>query len=841
MSKQEAPIDHTYFHERLDPLGWTPDMNEVVFPATVSGDKKEHRNPLFEADEDGNLVINYFRVNGQKAYYRRGEGPQRHYQVLRLRSPKVHADGRIEKYKHPSGTGTLPWFCPQLIAAYNAGKEVDTVVMVEGVLKAFAGAANGVMTIGVPGIHNVKDKETGTLHADVITLFRAVKPRQVVFLHDGDCRQLSSDWPERADVDLYKRPNSFFTSARNMGVLLKDEARIVGFHPYYMHVVSEAFTTPPKSEPPKGLDDLLLTYGEAKVLENGHRVTKDSELKLDSPAKQRELRAKARLEIVTDLLNFSKPSQFFERKDMDRPDRLRDYFHLRSADTFYTAYQEQIGDREFVYDGTKYQWDESEKALKVKVPSVAKKYVRVGVDYFKYIKIRNPYSKQLEERLQKWAKGAIVDDHGKHFCDHIMKLDSFVNYPDHVAYQAILDNCLNSYSAFAHDPDPEGEEPRVTMNFLRHIFGTGTLEVDHPKKAGEVIAVNELDLGLDYLKLLLEKPTQMLPILCLISKDRGTGKTTFFNFLKHLFGNNCTQIGAKDLENDFNYHYASKLIAIIDEALVSKQESVEKLKHLSTAQQIMVNNKGVAQYEQACFLKFLLGSNNIRNFIRTDDDEVRFWVRKVPRIPAAMLDTEMEAKMVDEIPAFLGFLLKRPMATEKLFRSWFHPPLLVTEALQDIRKHSAPTAKREIEGWVAGMFYAMPDCHTILMTAEDVMKEVFPGKKMDRKYVTEVLREDVGVQKYGQATKGKSITTPYSYWRITEVADGDNRKHVIQEVKRPVPGRPFVFDRAAFVKAEDDDVASRELVAPKQRGTKEEGEEAEVAMAQVGDDDDLPF
>jgi hypothetical protein len=60
-------------------------------------------------------------------------------------------------------------------------------------------------------------------------------------------------------------------------------------------------------------------------------------------------------------------------------------------------------------------------------------------------------------------------------------------------------------------------------------------------------------------------------------------------------------------------------------------------------------------------------------------------------------------------------------------------------------------------------------------------------------------------------------------------------------VKRPVPGRPFVFDRAAFVKAEDDDLESRELVAPKQRGTKEEGEEAEVAMAQVGGDDDLPF
>jgi hypothetical protein len=838
MSKKEAPRDYTYFHERLDPLGWTPDHGRVLLPASVAGDGKDHVQKLFDVDEEGNLVINYYRHNGAQAHYRRNDGPVRHYQVLRLRAPKVRPDGGLEKYKHPSGTGTLPWFCPGLINAYNAGQEVETVVLVEGVLKAYAAGVQGLMAVGLPGIHNVKDKQTGTLHADLITLLRALKPRQVVFLHDGDCRRLTSDWPERADADLYKRPNSFFTSARNMGVLLKDEARVVGFHPYYMHVVSESVPVGPKTEAPKGLDDLLLAYADAKVLEAAHRVTKDAEPVLPTPARQRELRKLAMQEVVADLHNFSKPCQFFERKDLDRPDKLRDYFHLRSADTFYNAYQEQLGDSEFVYDGTKYQWDESEKQLKVKVPSVAKKYVRVGVDYFKYIKIRNPYSKQLEERLQKWAKGAIVDDHGKHFCDHILKLDSFVNYPDHVAYQEILDNCLNSYSRFMHSPEHDGEQPTVTLGFLEHIFGNGVVEVEHPKNVGQMIRVKELDLGLDYLKLLLEQPTQMLPILCLISKERGTGKTTFFNFLKHLFGHNCTQIGAKDLENDFNYHYASKLIAIIDEALVSKQESVEKLKHLSTAQQIMVNNKGVAQYEQACFLKFLLGSNNIRNFIRTDDDEVRFWVRKVPRIPANMLDTELETKMVDEIPCFLGYLLKRPMGTQKLFRSWFHPPLLVTDALQDIRKHSAPTAKREIQGWIAGMFHAMPDCHTILMTADDIVKEVFPGKRMDRKYITEVLREDMEVHKYGMVQKGKSITTPYSYWRIAEVADGDNRKAIIQEVKRPVPGRPFEFNRRAFVTEEQDDATSRELVAPAQR-TKTET--ANAALASVGGDDDLPF
>ncbi len=807
MTATEAPPpDLTYLHERLQPLGWTEAANHITLPADAAGDAKERTYPLFEADADGNLVINYYAPTGHKAEYRRaGAKWAKHYQVVRWRTARVRADGSIEKYKHPAGTGTRPWFSPNIIAAFNAQQEVDTIVMVEGVLKAYTLSLHGVHAIGLSGIHNVKDKETGTLHADTEKVMKLLKPRQVVFLHDGDCRRLSDKWPEQPETDLYKRPNSFFTSARNMGELLKDLARMVGFRAWYMHVQSDSMELPPKTEAPKGVDDLLLAIADAAVYEASRPMLpapgKEEELEPPAPEVVDKLRQEAQQAVVDDLLNFSRPPRHFERRDLDRPDKLRDYFHLRSADSFYIAYQESIGDKEFVYDGTRYQWDEGEKALKVKVPSVAKRYVRVGVDYFKYIKKPNPYSDQLEEHLVKWSRKTIVEDHGPHFPGHILKLEAFTNYPDHMAYQEIKNNCLNSYARFMHQPSMDGEEPTCTLKFLRHVFGTGTVRVQHPKRPDEHIEVNEVDLGLDYIKLLYERPTQLLPILCLVSRARGTGKTTFFDWLKILFGANATQIGARDLESDFNAHYASKLLAIIDEALVGKRESVEKLKHMSTAKNVMVNTKGVSQYEQPFFCKFLLGSNNVRDFIRTDQDEVRFWVRDVPAIPKADMDINLMDKMVAEIPDFLEYIGKRRMATEPLFRSWFHPPLLMTEALSEVQRHSISTARHTIEDYITAVFMAKPELKEIHMSVKDLRGEVFAGTRVDEKYIREILKYEMGLAQSVNA-KGEPAPQRYSFWRFREehTAAGIEKKMV--EVASTYAQRYWVFPRHRFMEGE---------------------------------------
>jgi hypothetical protein len=269
---------------------------------------------------------------------------------------------------------------------------------------------------------------------------------------------------------------------------------------------------------------------------------------------------------------------------------------------------------------------------------------------------------------------------------------------------------------------------------------------------------------------------------------------------------------------------------------------VEKLKTLSTAKTIMVNNKGVAQYPQAFFGKILIGSNNIRNFIKTDDDETRFWVRNVPRIKAEDRDTELMKKLIDEIPAFLHYLNQRPMATEKLSRAWFHPPLLVTDALVEVRKHSTPGIQRTMKGWLRGIFWAKDELHTILMTAEDIKKEMFSNNsRVDEVYIRQVLKEDMAVKTYTN-DKGEKATTPYSYWRIIEKR-GDmtsGPETDLQEVKVRVSKRPFVFHRVDFISEEEEKAVRRELVEP-ETSHKKKGQPQMANADGSTDAEDLPF
>ena len=106
-----------------------------------------------------------------------------------------------------------------------------------------------------------------------------------------------------------------------------------------------------------------------------------------------------------------------------------------------------------------------------------------------------------------------------------------------IPYQPIEES-LNSYAL--------KEKIQFSLNFMEHIFG------------------EQLELGLDYIKILLEKPTQMLPILCLVSKERSTGKSTFIKWLISIFVLNMTYIKGDSFNSQFNSDWASMLIVAID-------------------------------------------------------------------------------------------------------------------------------------------------------------------------------------------------------------------------------------------------------------------------------------
>ena len=110
----------------------------------------------------------------------------------------------------------------------------------------------------------------------------------------------------------------------------------------------------------------------------------------------------------------------------------------------------------------------------------------------------------------------------------------------------------------------------------------------------------------------------MLPILCLVSKERSTGKSTFLKWLKEIFDNNLTYLTNDSFSSQFNADWANKLLICIDEVLFNKEELTERIKYLSTTNINKLEAKGKDKREVEFFGKFILCSNNEDSFIKID-------------------------------------------------------------------------------------------------------------------------------------------------------------------------------------------------------------------------------
>jgi hypothetical protein len=246
------------------------------------------------------------------------------------------------------------------------------------------------------------------------------------------------------------------------------------------------------------------------------------------------------------------------------------------------------------------------------------RYIRVGTTLYKIVR-RPLMSGDFIEERRPWNYETLRQDHSKDFISQIEKFDGFCSVPDHLNYQRSIGTFLNQYDPIPCQP-AEGDCPTI-LEFLEHIFG------------------EQLEMGLDYLQLLYLKPLTRLPILLLLSNDRGTGKTTFLNFLKAVFGGNMTFNTNEDFHSQFNADWAHKLIIGVDEALLDRREDSERLKNLSTANSYKVEAKGKDRIEIDFFAKFVMSSNNENCPVIIEQGETRYWVRKIH--PIEKLNTEM--------------------------------------------------------------------------------------------------------------------------------------------------------------------------------------------------------
>jgi hypothetical protein len=351
------------------------------------------------------------------------------------------------------------------------------------------------------------------------------------------------------------------------------------------------------------------------------------------------------------------------------------------------------------------------------------KYIRIGTSLYKVVQRPLISGDFVEEKIL-WSYETLRQDFGKNNLPEIEKYDGFCIIPDHVNYQQVHGTYLNQYEPINHVPK-EGEFPQI-RSFLKHIFG------------------EQIELGLDYLQILYTEPTQMLPILLLVSNKRNTGKTTFLRFLKMTFGKNATFNTNEDFRSQFNADWAHRLLVLVDELLLNKMEDTEKIKNLSTAGDYKSEAKGKDRREIEFLAKFVLCSNNERNPIIIPKEEVRFWVRKIN--PVEKDNIHLRSQMAKEIPHFLYFLMNRKLFTRNESRMWFNPMMLETPALQKIKKYNSNKIEMEMAAYCNDVMELLEKDWILCCPADflDIARNA--GLKTDITQVRSILKDSWGLR-----------------------------------------------------------------------------------------------
>lgn len=391
-------------------------------------------------------------------------------------------------------------------------------------------------------------------------------------------------------------------------------------------------------------------------------------------------------------------------------------------------------------------------SLQDQIPEIP--YLRIGTTYYKLVLKVDQNERQTIE-LKVWKKDTIVEDHGKKILEDIPKYDDFVLKPDNVNFQPVINNCYNLYSPFKHKP--RKGDWIWTERLMRHVFG------------------EQYDLGMRYMQILYLHPTRSTIILSLVSKQRETGKTTFLNYLDMLFGQNLALISSSDFQSSFNGSYGSKLILAIEEALLEKTLSIEKLKSLATQKFITVNEKFVAPYKLPFYGKLVLASNNEDKFAKIDQEEIRFLVRKLGK--PEFKNHDIETDLLREIPAFLHHLQTLPPVDWTVSRSGFTPEELHNDSLDKVVKESRSWLCKDLEILIQDHFQNN-DFDSFFAAPKDIRDKFFiNNNKVELNFIRRVLRDEMKME-----PEEKAI-----------------RYTAFNEALESVVGRPYTFERSNFV------------------------------------------
>lgn len=327
-----------------------------------------------------------------------------------------------------------------------------------------------------------------------------------------------------------------------------------------------------------------------------------------------------------------------------------------------------------------------------------------------------------------WRLDSIYRHYGKDFTNGtIIKdmplFDGETIEPEHINYKPVIGRFLNTYHALRYQP-MEGANWDHIEELLRHIFG------------------EQYELGLDYIQLLYTRPRQKLPLLLLVSVENNTGKSTFCNFLKAVFGANVTGVNSEGLKNRFTSTWMNKLIVYVEEKLFDKEEDTDMLKNLVTSFSGQSESKGKDREEVPWFGKLVMTSNNENNPIVIHEDDTRVWAIKVPELDKSKPHkANFLEECEKEIPYFLYFLAHRHLSTKNENRLWFRRELIVTDAWYRIVNY----CRSSIEKKTAELLLEIMDncqINVLHYSKTDLLKLLTMEKiKVDRSAIKQLLKD----------------------------------------------------------------------------------------------------
>lgn len=407
------------------------------------------------------------------------------------------------------------------------------------------------------------------------------------------------------------------------------------------------------------------------------------------------------------------------------------------------------------------------------------RFIRVGNDYLERgFKIDTRKRKMLS--WNKRSKEHIIDDYGKEFLKTIPKFYDFCIVPDHHNYEQVIAGNFNLY----HKVDTEASKGSIKTweTMINHIGG------------------DQSDLLWDYVQLLWQNPLQMLPVLCLVSKEQGTGKSTFGDALSYLLKENLGFYTQTDLNSTFN-NWIAMTVSVFEE-ISDTQRAINIIKAMSTARLATINRKYQQPVTFAPFCKIIINTNSEDSFIKANENDIRYWVIRVPVLPEAGFSPTFLEDLESEVPAVIYFLNNRQLSVpNKQSRMWFSPESLRTEALLNVIKESRTDTEKEVAQAIQDKLEEVE--RDICFTPKDIIQWI--GSHNLTPYKTRMAIESLGYKEIkGRYTDVMGMSKNNRHYTATYIPDdagSDGVNATVGKVNMPFDDEELIefdFERAPF-------------------------------------------